>query len=151
VDDHFHEASYPILAARRKKSLEGPDVATPHWIGMADLADVFNDIFLGEFLYIVKQLTIGLRKVRAQPELTEAAFAEAKVNTYDFGICVGSGLSHDTRATISKFWEKEIKSGAMRYGPMIVMDIQTGILEIFLDQRSGISQTEQCLGTWISR
>lgn len=150
IDDRFHEASYAILTARRRKALEGSGGATPHWIGMSDLTDVFNDIFLGEFFYVTKLVATAFQKLKTDTQM-EAMFGELKMNLYDFGLCVGSSMSQETLDRVSKTWEQEIQSGRMRFGPIIVIDIQPRALEIFVGKRNGMSQTEQFLSTWAIR
>jgi hypothetical protein len=150
VNKLFHEASYAILSARRKK-VEGPGQATPNWIGMADLTDVFNDIFLGEFFYVTKLVAIALQTAEKHSPDLELMFGEARMNIYDFGICVGSDMSNESQAIVSKSWEQQTRAGTMRYGPIIIIDIGSRTLSILLDKRSGISQTELFLGKWTGR
>lgn len=150
TDDRFHEASYAILTARRRRAAEGSGEATPNWIGMSDLSDVFNDIFLFEFFYVTKLVALAFQQVKDNPQV-ESIFGEAKMNIYDFGLCVGSGMSQAALDCVSKTWGQELQSGRMRFGPIIVIDCKSRNLEIFVGKRSGLSQTEQLLTQWAVR
>lgn len=148
VDDRFHEASYAILTARRRKALEGSGEATPNWIGMADLNDVFNDIFLAEFFCVTKHVAFAIRTTQDNDKTIDTMFSNLRLNMYDFGLCIGSGMSQDALNHVARIWKQEIDSGKMRYGPIVVFDSQSRNLEIYLGKRTEVSQTEQFLRKW---
>jgi hypothetical protein len=151
-DDRLQEAAYALLAARRKRSREGSDTETTEWVGMDKLSDPFNDIHVGEFLSLVKEIRSGMDTTRDAGFRKDAVLhGTARLALYDFQMFFAFGDTDEIRAGVRHAlhqWHEGYQRGEWKYGPILLMNTESGLFQFRLGERTILSQTEQLLDEW---
>lgn len=152
IDDSFHEATYPLLAARRQKSKEDFKNRPTDPVSMASLNDVFNDINMGEFFHLSMEIRKCIDYTKNDPAgRGQVITAESKLKHYDFKFFFVFGITDAVWSTIEADAKEWRSASATRHGPIVIIDTQSDIFQIFLDKRTGSSQTELLLEKWATR